>query len=307
MSPEYKIHNAAVKTSRRAALCVAAVAVCVVAAGVWLGCGGLWGGFDGLVRALGSGRFRLFLYISGGCVMALAVLAGVLVRAGAPPRRRLGAQDGTAIIEFALVLPIALMIALMMLQSSLLMGGYLCVNYASFAAARAASVQVPRDLEDEEANVVADLSDPELSEKMWHIHMAAVWATMPAADGAFDGDSPYGAVLQEGLADFLSRHGRSANWTSTLIGKKLAYAQQNTWVSLQPPINGDSFGEHEDLHVTVKHNLYLSIPYANWILAKLDSAGVDFGEGRYAVTVEIPCTLTNEGKQDYIDVERFPD
>ncbi|MBN1941804.1 MAG: pilus assembly protein [Phycisphaerae bacterium] len=288
-----------------------ALGLCVIAACVWLGAGATAGGSVRLAGAWASGQFRLFAYVAIGSLAALAVLAGWLIRVTRKARtargRALGGQEGTAIIEFAMVLPIALAIVLMMIQASLLMGGFLCVNYASYCAARAAVVFVPDVMSDEPTNVLADYFDPDVSEKLARIRQAAVWAVMPVSDGGYDEWSDYGDVLAEGLEELYSRAGEEApGWVRGYLGHKLAYAERNTDVELSPPADGLQYAAHEDLHVVTRHNLYLSVPYASRVLAALDAEeAVEFGEGRYALRVEIPCTLRNEGLRDTIDL--YPD
>jgi hypothetical protein len=295
----------------RAALAVWVVGLCVVV--FCMGWGGArWADVPGglsLARAWGDSQFRFFACVVVGSLTAIAALAGLLLRAGRRACRQAGrrpdGEDGTAIIEFALVLPIALVIVLLMIQSSMLMGGYLCVNYASYCATRAAVTYIPAEVGDEEPNVVADESDPEISEKLSRMHQAAAWAVMPIGDGAYEQASPYSDVLVEGLESLLARYDRSS-WPALRdrLGRKLAYAEQNTAVVLSPPSDGIRYAEHEDLTVTVRHNLYLSVPYAGLLLARLDSEhAVDFAPGRYALWVEIPCTLTNEGVSDRIELE----
>jgi hypothetical protein len=248
------------------------------------------------------------MYVTVGSMILLVLLAGWLVRAANRAKLLRGGalkgQDGTAIIEFALVLPIALGIVLLMIQASLLMGGFLCVNYASYCAARAAVVFVPAETDDEPANELIDYFDSEESEKLARIRQAAVWAVLPVSDGGYDQWSDYSDVLAEGIGDLYSQAGEETpGWVAGYLGQKLAYAEQNTRVELTPPENGVEYEGHEDLHVVVKHNLYLSVPYAARVLAALDSdEAVDFGQGRYALRVEIPCTLRNEGISDRIDL-----
>lgn len=290
-------------------LLVLTLGLCAIAACVWLGGGGWFGGSVRFAGVWANGQFRLFTRVAVGSLAALAVLAGVLVRAAGKARvtrgRALGGQDGTAILEFALVLPIALGIVLLMIQASLLMGGFLCVNYAGYCAARAAVTYVPAALNRESANEVDDYSDPEASEKLSRIHQAAVWAVMPVSDGGYDQWSDYSDVLAEGLGELYSQSGEETpGWVSGYLGRKLAYAERNTSVELSPPADGVQYAAHEDLRVVAKHNLYLSVPYAARVLAALDAKeAVEFGEGKYALRVEIPCTLRNEGVCDTIDLQ----
>ncbi|MBN1555310.1 MAG: pilus assembly protein [Phycisphaerae bacterium] len=292
----------------RVTLSAAGIGLFAVLACVWLGAGGLAGGGVRLSGAWESRQFRLFAYVAVGSLAILSLLAGWLYSAARRARlargRALGRQEGTAILEFAMVLPIALAIVLLMIQSSLLMGGFLCVNYASYCAARAAVVFVPDTFSGEPTNEVADYFDPELSEKISRIRQAAVWAVLPVSDGAYPESSDYSAVLAEGISEMYSSSGlETPGWVEGYLGRKLAYAEHNTSVELSPPVNGERYEAHEDLRVVTKHNLYLAVPYAARVLAALDSEeSVDFGDGRYALRVSIPCTLRNEGIPDTINL-----
>jgi hypothetical protein len=289
-------------------LLISMAALCTVVLCIWIGGGGLFHGGVRLAGVFEHGQFRLFLYVTIGSLLALVLLSGWLVRtanrAKILRRSALKSQDGTAILEFALVLPIALAIVLMMIQASLLMGGYLCVNYASYCAARAAVVYVPAVTPDEPANVVDDSFDPELSEKIFRIRQAAVWAVMPVSDGRYGQSSDYSDVLAEGIGDLYSQAGEETpGWVGGILGRKLAYAEHYTRVELSAPVNGVEYAEHEDLRVVTKHDLYLSVPYAARVMTMLDAEeAVDFGDGRYGLRVEIPCTLRNEGVRDRIDL-----
>jgi hypothetical protein len=183
------------------------------------------------------------------------------------------------------------------------------VNYAGYAAARSAVVYVPRSTAEEPANEVANLTDPGGSEKLAHIHASAVWAVLGISDGRYEPASPYTDVLASGLEDLLAEYDiATPGWVRGYLGRKLAYATANTEVELAAPADGQTYAEHEDLHVTVRHNLYLSVPYAAWLMTTLDSDhAVDFGEGRYALRVDIPCVLTNEGVPDTIDLQPEPE
>lgn len=315
MSERHTQSEAETTPRRRWVLPAFAAATGLAALGlVLLGGGGLavgWWNVPNLPQVLRTRQFLLFFGVALASAVALVFFAGVLLRFGRRQRQRrpLGAEQGTVIIEFVLVLPIMLMFSLMMIQGSLLMGGYLCVNYASYCAARAAIVYVPEANEGEDRNVVSELTAPSDSLKMRRIFAAATYALMPISDGGYDRESNRVDYLAEGLPDLYRQYDREAPaWVEAKLQRRLAYAEDNTEVILKPPFNEVKFGEHEDIHVLVKHNLFLSVPYAAQLMAKLDSDhAVEFGEGRYALQVEIPCTLTNEGVSDEIDTERFPD
>ncbi len=282
------------------------------------------------LEAMGSGQFRMFLAVACSSAVGLTLLGGFLVRAGWSYRHKIGSEDGTAILEFALVMPVMLSLALLMVQSSLLMGGYMCVNYAAFCSARSAIVYVPANLsgyygDDRFADELEgpnnlNVSMPSLSRKLEHIRSAAVWAVMPVSDGDYNETASRADVLIEGLDElFRLNNATSPRWIDRYVGQKLAYAEEHTDVILTNEDGEDiatqaggngcyRYQEHEDIHVTVRHDLYLSVPYAGWLLWQLDgSAGEgDLGEGKYALPVTISSTLTNEGINDTIDTEVFP-
>jgi hypothetical protein len=292
-------------------------------------------GFSGSLigKALASGQFRMFLAIDGGSAIALGLGWSVCWQVGREyrlkTRNKTCSQDGSAILEFALLLPIMLFFALLMVQSSLLMGGYLCVNYAAFCSARSAAVYIPANLsnttgqeslaDDVEGPNNINLGSPARSLKLGHIRSAAVWATMPISNGNYDEIASRADVLTSELQNFFQQNGQARpRWLQgDYLGKKLAYAEQYTTVTLTDADGTDladqagngfyRYGEHEDIHLVITHNLYLAVPYANWLMWKLDgakSAG-DEGEGRYALEVRVSCTLTNEGTSDTIEDEEF--
>ncbi len=94
-----------------------------------------------------------------------------------------------------------------------------------------------------------------------------------------------------------------------MLARKMQYAQDSTEVTVDPPERGRGslYGEKEDIHVTVRHTLYMSVPYANTVFAEV-VGGVElpFGDGEYGMVVVADCSLTNEGAQDYLDIEEFP-
>ena len=91
-----------------------------------------------LPRALVSSgvvKYAVITVVLSAMLFAVCVL---LVRIGARARARKRSQDGGAVVEFALVLPIAAALALLLAQASFLMVGHLCVQYSAYCAARAA-------------------------------------------------------------------------------------------------------------------------------------------------------------------------
>ena len=244
---------------------------------------------------------------------ALAMLGRAMWRIGRG--RRLGSQEGVALLEFAMVLPFALMIVLVMAQSSLLMGGNLCVHYASYCAARSAAVTVPAYFGDSEpANVVGDPAD---SRKLARIRDAAAWAVMPisCAGPVCPASQADLRTLRGGVTRFL---GWTPLWMDERIARRLQYSQEYydpgepyrcTEVELANPAEAPAYGAHEDLAVTVRHVFYLSVPYAGWLFRILDRTnGVEmprFGPGQNGIVIRTSCRMVNEGEQEYIDVEHF--
>jgi hypothetical protein len=300
------------KTEWRRLLAIGLLLLAVMVVFVWLGSGGLsadWRVAGHFLPSMKDGRFLAFFGTAILSLTGIMAIACLLLRRRAARAEKADGQSGNVIIEFAMLIPVILVLSLLMLQSSMLMGGYMTVHYSSYCAARAAIVYVPEDYTDlsgEGWNVVDIYGGS--SQKMSRIRDAAIWAVMPVSDATYESESSRADFLSSGLKDLYSAYGKEApKWVDSFLAKKFAYAEENTTVDLDPPLDGMRFGEHEDLHVTVRHNLYLNVPYAGAILGALDPDGVELANGKYAIRVEVPCTLTNEGGNDEIDIEIFPD
>ena len=250
--------------------------------------------------------------IALGSLVVLYLLAALMWRMGRARKRSAG-SDGTAAIEFVLVFPIAMVVALVMIQSMLVAAGNVVVHYAGYAAARAAIVHVPANLSyDEPRNVVAD---PGISEKLHRIRMAAVEAVKGVSAGkrgAWGAGGDGGDVLREGYDRFYALSNRKTpKWVHTMLAGKWEYALAYTRVDLVDPaedeededLNVPKYGDHEDLTVTVRHELYLSVPIAKHVFGRplVGGSGYD-----YATATSATYTLTNQGQEDQIDVEVFP-
>ena len=237
--------------------------------------------------------------------VALSALLCALWRLGAAARARGTApagQDGAAILEFALALPIALMLVLIMIQSSLLMGGNLCVHYSAWCAARSAIVTIPLDTGGAEGPNVMDTYDA--SGKYLRIRLAALWALLPVSCGSTDWPEADDGGLVEDLREFFSRYDQSPPaWLDARLARKLRYADEHTEVLVAEPQSPDGYGESEDVRVSVRHEFYLSVPYAGRVFAALASDGLDLSRGHYATAIHASTRLTNEGVHDYIEEE----
>jgi hypothetical protein len=258
-----------------------------------------------IVRAIRSPLFVACAAVAAACAALLAVMGAMLVRVGACQRAGRGGEDGSAVLEFALVLPIALTIVLVMVQAALLMGGTLCVNYSAYCAARSAVVHIPADRSPSEPP--NELLGEEQSGKHQRIRMAAVWPLVAVSSGSEDVPAGDDGGLIAAADRLFALYGHDTpGWIDDRIARKLSYARRYTSVEVAPPAEGTTYGENEDIHVTVRHTFCMSVPYAGWLLAKIaGGTELPIGDGEYGMEMEAVCTLTNEGVQDYVDRERF--
>ncbi|MCE5326911.1 MAG: pilus assembly protein [Planctomycetaceae bacterium] len=256
------------------------------------------------------------MFLSG-LALAVAVaavsglgLAGIVVVLRAIACRRTVAsivadEGGGAMLEFVMVLPIALMLVLLMIQSSLLMVGNVCVNYAAYCAARAAVVTVPQYAGVEEPHNVVGLSPTAKTER---IRRAAVWAVTPVSCSSPD-LPPRDAELNAPLANLFDEYAATPpTWIGNIISRKREYADRYTSIELAAPANGAVYADNENLAVTVQHTFYLAVPYAGWLFAKMDSdnrENLDFGAGELGLVIRAKQVLTNEGVADFVAPDTF--
>ncbi len=243
------------------------------------------------------------------CAVLLFLLAGAMWRLGRQRRQQMPSDAGTASIEFVLVFPVALAIVLVMIQSMLLVTNNLFVHYSAYIGARAAVVWVP-----ERVTYVEDrnrVSSPDSSVKMQHIYHAAVWALTPAGaskeDAAGSGMAPLTSEPQEeAYRRVFAIYGEdSPGWITRMMPHMYAYAQEQTEVTLDPPASNDMYGDTEDLTVTVRHIVYLGVPYVGRAFA-LGGSARRLPNDDYGTEVVASYTLTNQGVEDNIDAEIFP-
>jgi hypothetical protein len=292
-------------------LTLAAGMALAVAAGTWAAA---WpatgaGTLAGFLRAYRPAAIGL----CGGAFFAL-LLAGVWRAARAMnqgPRAHSpkSGQEGTAAVEMTLLLPFALMIVLMMIQSMMLVTGNFAVHKAAYDAARAAVVWVGEKVSyDEPRNVVVP---EDLTGKMGHIKGAAVFSLLPVSnptpgvgDASLVADADAPGV---GIQRVYQLSGQNPpRWATNMVRPKYEYAATYTEVALDGPVNGTAYGDHENLKVTVGFAVPLTVPYASKVMLWLGAAR-ELGSGSAIGTdAQATCVLPNEGVEDEIDVEQFP-
>lgn len=261
---------------------------------------------DWLQNCLTSSSFQKYALVTLFSAGALAVLGGILWKAGCRGRKLARSEEGGAMVEFAMVLPIALILVLIITQAAWLMIGNLSVHYAAYCAARAAIVVIPSDGSPSEYPNF--LEEPGASGKYDRIHAAAVWAVLPVSSPSKQQNVDAGSELPDGMRRFFESYNKPVpGWVGQSLRRKLQYARDNTEVEVGVPENDAVYARNEDIRVRVTHTLYLPVPYANVIFSTMDKDGVelDFGSGEYGTKVRATCMLTNEGQQDYVDIEKF--
>jgi len=229
-------------------------------------------------------------------------------------------ERGTATIEFTLVFPILLFLSLMLLQSTLLMGGNIFVHYAAYAAARSAIVQIPANSFNEgyppitdgatDANqITAAFGTP----KFDAINRAAVLALIPVAGREASLTSRLIDEQQyvEAMTMFLRNYGQNPpNWVERLLADRVRYAAEYTDIEIgRVERSGSSdvsfvwmgegetwqFRQKEAIAVRVIHDFNLSVPWASLVFA--DGNNDSPGPGKYT-TMTARAILTNEGIRD---------
>jgi len=187
-------------------------------------------------------------------LLALWLLGWVWCEAGRPVRfgvRRFhGDQSGTAMLEFVLLLPWALMIFLILIQAGLLYSANFHVGYAAFCAARSAMVWAwpvpetaeqkaaivrypPEDAQDAELPVFDVSRLPELQSRP---RSAAIFACLPIAGTAEVGEPFWRCVcgyVHEGAAPPMScpNCGRAAGAFSQISAGEdgVGQAHEDAW------------------------------------------------------------------------------
>jgi hypothetical protein len=146
--------------------------------------------------------------------------------------------------------------------------------------------------------------------KTERIRLAAVWAVMPVSCSSPEVAPLDASDLEDGLDYLFGIHDlETPAWVTSQLRYRLGYADSNTAIELEPPANGDVYGDNEDLTVTVLHTFYMAVPYASWLFATMDSKNaveLGFGADEYGLVMRATSVLTNEGVADFIEPETFP-
>lgn len=251
------------------------------------------------------------LAFHGGLVLLAATLLTWIGRAlhlmGAAGRPAASPTRGAVMVEFAMALLIAVPMAMILAQSTLLMVGNLAVQYSAFCAARTAAVQIGRDYGgDEQINAI---SFAEEFGKWRAIRRSAVYAVLPVSSSHTAGPASDAGLLADAVEGVYDAYGEAI--PPILLNRldhRLGYAEAYTEVRLTPPADGGLlYDPHEDLVVDVEHVFCMTVPYANRIYALLDDDGVDLDiAGYYGMVIRSRSVLPNTGSRDYIVVEEFP-
>ena len=262
------------------------------------------------------------LWLLGFAVLCLAVLLylGIRLRAvsadvrKASVKQRLSDDSGVAMVEFVLVTPILLIVTLLLIQTMLVFTGLFYVQYAAFAAARTAIVQIPTA----STEPINEFMPSEGSDKFDAIRSAAVLGVLPVS-GRESGSSVASSALVSGVGEVFAAQGRSEpNWVDELLGQRLNYAVNHTEITLQrvhPGENVESvrfepvdaytfFSPKEAIAVVVRHEFALTVPLASRVFSAVGESGTYSPAGRSGdspgppgqwTLIESRAILTNEG------------
>ncbi|MCE9592519.1 MAG: pilus assembly protein [Planctomycetes bacterium] len=226
-------------------------------------------------------------------------------------------HDGTATIEFTLVLPILLFTVLLLAQTTMVMVGNIYVHYAAFAATRSAIVMIPADFEGEPENSIVNAPD---NPKFERIRRAAAFALTPVSGRMTQGVAAADDLVPAFTAHYDSYKTTAPAWVASRLADQYRYADAATDISVMRTIFSLSqpdtvsfaalpegaayvFGPKEPVTVRVTHKLYLAIPYIGALFAdgRLEDAESPTttlsgsGEGARYSLVSSQYTLVNEG------------
>ncbi len=268
------------------------------------------------------------LWLLGFAVLCLVLLfyMGLRLRAvsvryrKAGVRQRLSDDSGVVMIEFVLVTPILLIVTLLLIQTMLVFTGLFYVQYSAFAAARAAIVTIPADLEQPPNEMSMR------GMKASNIVGSAIVALMPISGRENSVTNPQVEIdeqvftdLEQAFSEMYSALGQpQPNWVDELLAQRLYYALNHTEVELAQVYPGSgsgtvlfegmdgytTFGPKDAIAVTVHHEFALSVPLASRVFTAVGESGSYTPAGRDSDSPGPPgqwtkissrAILTNEG------------
>ncbi|MCK6484706.1 MAG: pilus assembly protein [Phycisphaerae bacterium] len=211
-------------------------------------------------------------------------------------------QRGTAIIEFALLFPVALLLFLVIIQTALLYVGNFHVNHAAFRAARAAIVWA--DVDDLGGDLTHTLRIGAEAER--RIANAAAF-TCVGISGTSSGGATGGSAAAHDRA-WQAFLGFSPRWSGDKFQRRVAYAAEHTRVTVTTmprpdptlsefnALHQDFYLHREPITAHVAHDFELLIPYAKYVLGDTDNRGD--GSGYRFIELRASYTLVHEGQPE---------
>ena len=262
------------------------------------------------------------LWLLGFALVCLALLLWLgwrlrevsLAHRSASFRKRLSDDSGVAMVEFVLVTPILLIVTLLLVQTMLVFTGLFYVQYAAFAAARSAIVQIPMDSSEPRNEIMTSRG----SNKFDAIESAAMIAVLPVS-GRESGSTVVASEIAAGLGEVFSAQGKSQPaWIDNLLAERLAYAMNHTSVTLEKVTPGNDsqsvrftvaegyevFSPKEAIAARVRHEFALTVPLASRVFASIGESGTYSPASRNSdspgppgqwTVIESRAILTNEG------------
>jgi hypothetical protein len=152
-------------------------------------------------------------------------------------------QGGTAAIQMVLLMPVALLIFLLFIQTAVLFNANMVVHYAAFAAARMATVVVPMEMADELHNLMYS-PDQGVSQKWEMIRRAGVLALVPVSaqlsesSGSMSGAMPLprgGDAVADAASGAFSAAGEERRRWVGRTAAQYNYADAYTQVDIEMP------------------------------------------------------------------------
>ena len=216
----------------------------------------------------------------------------------------LGSETAQATLETALVLPVVLLCILGFYQLTLVCVGHSVVRYAAFEAARSASVWIPADVASDGPGTLTLTPGQKKRDEIVHGVRMALVAVSPKTTAISDRLPGHLDAAGEGIRGAAA--GRFSGVADDLpvdaLADKYAYATMATEVEIRG-LDSESgavadFGPFEEVTVTVHHEYYLGVPFADRIFAgfrrRSRFAGGDVMPGFFTVRMSASCTLPIE-------------